>query len=274
MALPSRLLLLATVASGLVPSLEPLLWLPLGDSITLGCGSHEKPRDTDYAHCAPTAAGYRVPLAYALTQQGYSVSTMGTQTNGPAAWVLPQWLQHEGHPGMSIVQVLDDGHLNKSFAHASARGSSPGLITVHLGTNDCAVRIKHSRHGPVERYSAVQVAAHASALLAAIYERAPRARVFMASVIHYPRERSCVEGFNALLPGVVASHAALGMQAVYVPLAESEQLCATNSTEGGLRATGLCLGDQTHPTAAGYLRIAAVFSLAIAEAFAVRKYEA
>lgn len=274
MALASRLLLLAAVARGLVPSLEPLLWLPLGDSITLGCGSHEKPRDTDYAHCSPTAAGYRVPLAYALTQQGYSVSTMGTQTNGPAAWVSPQWLQHEGHPGMSMVQLLGDGHLNRSFAHASARGALPGLITVHMGTNDCAVRIKHSRHGPVERYSSAQVAAHASALLAALYARAPAARVFMASVIHYPRERSCVEGFNALLPGVAAAHRARGMQVAYVPLAESEQLCAANATEDGPRVAGLCLGDETHPTAAGYLRIAAVFSLAIAEAFAVRKYGA
>jgi len=266
----TRLLLLASLVHGLEPSLEPLLWLPLGDSITLGCGSLEKPRDSTYAHCSPFAAGYRVPLAYALTQQGFDVSTMGTLTNGPASWVSPQWLHHEGHPGLTIANVLDGGHLNKSFAHPSADGKLPGLITVHMGTNDCAVRFKHGRHGPLTRNSPTQIAEEADKLLAELYKLAPKARVFIASVIHFPKEHGCVEGYNALLPKIVADHRALGMQVSYVPLSESVKLCASNSTDETPRMSGLCLRDETHPTAAGYLHIAGAFALAIAEAFSGR----
>jgi len=267
MILATRLLVLATLAQGLEPSLEPILWLPLGDSITLGCGSLEKPRDRDYAHCSPFAAGYRVPLAYALTQQGFDVSTMGTQTNGPAAWVSPQWLHHEGHPGLTIANLLTNGQLNKSFAHPSANGKLPGLITVHMGTNDCAVRFKHGRHGPLTRNYPPQIAKEAEKLLAVLYERAPKARVFIASLIHFPKEHDCVAGYNALLPKVVADHRSRGMQVFYVPLSESVKLCASNSTDEEPRMSGLCLRDETHPTAAGYLHIAGAFALAIAEAF-------
>ena len=45
----------------------PLLWLPLGDSITWGCGTDAAPRGG--AACAADAGGYRVPIAWALSQQ-------------------------------------------------------------------------------------------------------------------------------------------------------------------------------------------------------------
>ena len=171
---------------------------------------------------------------------------------------------------MSMIQLVEDGHLNKSFAHKSANGMSPDLITVHMGTNDCAMRIKHSRHGPVERHSSAKVAEHADLLLKELFARAPRARVFMSSVIHYPREHQCIDGFNALLPEIIVKHQKRGMRVTYVPLAETERFCESNATDR-TGASGLCLGDETHPNAAGYLRIAAVFSLAIAEDFSARE---
>ena len=48
-----------------------ILWLPLGDSITWGCGTDGAPRGS--AACAKDAGGYRVPLAWALSQQGHNV---------------------------------------------------------------------------------------------------------------------------------------------------------------------------------------------------------
>ena len=64
---------------------KSVLWLPLGDSITWGCNS---PTIQD---CHSDSAGYRVPLALALSQHplglpsgaGFNISTMGTLETGP-----------------------------------------------------------------------------------------------------------------------------------------------------------------------------------------------
>lgn len=66
---------MATTLSFIAPLLSlagatDLLWLPLGDSITWGCGTDAAPRGG--AACAPDAGGYRVPLAWALSQQASS----------------------------------------------------------------------------------------------------------------------------------------------------------------------------------------------------------
>lgn len=75
---------------------KPLLWLPLGDSITWGCGTDSPPHGPD--SCVDDAGGYRIPLAWALSQAGYNVTTMGTLRTGPS-YVPRQWLHHEGHDG-------------------------------------------------------------------------------------------------------------------------------------------------------------------------------
>ena len=92
-----------TELMGAIPSDSPppasakgnLLWLPLGDSITWGCGTDAAPRGG--AACCATCGGYRVPTAWALSQAGYNISTMGTLKTGPA-YVPDQWIHHEGHP--------------------------------------------------------------------------------------------------------------------------------------------------------------------------------
>lgn len=107
----------------------PLLWLPLGDSITFGCGNSALPRQK--AVCVPNAGGYRVPLAWTLAQLNYNVSTMGTLTNGGDD-TPPQWHHHEGHPGWRWDQV--DDILDQSLETSP---TPPDLVTIHLGTNDC-----------------------------------------------------------------------------------------------------------------------------------------
>ena len=74
----------------------PILYLPLGDSITWGCGTDAAPRGG--AGCVKDAGGYRVPLIWALSQAGYNVTTMGTLKTGPS-YVPEAWISHEGHPG-------------------------------------------------------------------------------------------------------------------------------------------------------------------------------
>merc|ERR1712166_1587275 len=74
--------LLNPLSTSQTASPKDLLWLPLGDSITWGCGTDAAPRGG--GDCVRDDGGYRVPLAWALTQSGYNVSTMGTQSVGPS----------------------------------------------------------------------------------------------------------------------------------------------------------------------------------------------
>jgi hypothetical protein len=73
--------------------------LPLGDSITFGCGSDAAPPDW-YACCLRTSGGYRAPLWAALNGSSInaSITMVGYEKNGPA-WAPPEALSHEGHPG-------------------------------------------------------------------------------------------------------------------------------------------------------------------------------
>jgi hypothetical protein len=86
--------------------------LPLGDSITFGCGSNAEPGGNP--DCADDAGGYRVPLMWSLSSafgNATNVTTVGTLSNGPNS-SPSAWLNHEGHPGLrigtcSVANTLD-----------------------------------------------------------------------------------------------------------------------------------------------------------------------
>ena len=94
---------LALLASS--TALPQLKVLPLGDSLTFGCGSDAAPPDW-YACCTATSGGYRAPLWAALNGSSInaSVSMVGTVSNGPS-WVPAEQRAHEGHPGWTINQI-------------------------------------------------------------------------------------------------------------------------------------------------------------------------
>ena len=129
--------------------------------------------------------GYRVPLAYALSQPpgspwtatnpiGYTISTMGTLNTGPANYVPTQWLNHEGHPGWQIPQIT--AILNKSL---STNPAKPDLITIHLGTNDCDAKTPTT-----------EMEDRMNTLLAEILATTPTSQVFVADII------ATGDGFN------------------------------------------------------------------------------
>lgn len=223
---------------------KDLLWLPLGDSITWGCGTDAAPRGGPA--CAADAGGYRVPLSWALSQEGFNVSTMGTLFTGPG-YVPAQWLRHEGHPGWRYDQI--DAILDTSLK-TSPR--PPDLITVHLGTNDCD-------YGA----STAVLNARLQSLLNHTLERMPSAHVFLASMISLPRKPACADEFNKGLPAQLATFAARGMKVVYTPMQEWSGVCTATGADDPL--SGLCCGGKIHPTAAGYLRMASAFALSISE---------
>lgn len=96
----ARVLTVISLFSSIVAAPQDVLWLPLGDSITFGCTG---PTIQD---CHSTGGGYRVPLAFALSQpplgdptlEGFNISTMGTESTGPS-FIPAQWTKHCGFPG-------------------------------------------------------------------------------------------------------------------------------------------------------------------------------
>lgn len=181
-------------ATGVAPN---VLWLPLGDSITWGCTG---PTIQD---CHSDSGGYRVPLAFALSQAplgppsqpGMNLTTMGTLSTGPPT-VPSQWQRHEGHPGWQINTV--DQILNKSLATSP---KAPDLITIHLGTNDCNAKT-----------STDDMVARMNLLLSHIQAGAPRSQVYLASVISTGNPwDDCIQEFNKRVPSIVALWSKAGL---------------------------------------------------------------
>mmetsp|Transcript_31162 Transcript_31162/g.81716 ORF Transcript_31162/g.81716 Transcript_31162/m.81716 type:complete len:261 (+) Transcript_31162:92-874(+) len=236
-------------AAAHAPAPRNVLWLPLGDSITWGCTG---PTIKD---CHSDSAGYRIPLALALSQHplgspanvGFNLSTMGTLTTGPP-YVPKQWLAHEGHPGWQINMV--DGILNKSLATSV---QPPDLVTIHLGTNDC--------NGGV---SPADMVSRMNSLLLHLAAKAPTAQVFLGDVIATGNAwNSCILEYNKLVPGIVTTWAGHGMSIYYVPVYASMQPgCGAIGNE-----TDLCGGHQIHPTSAGYPKMASAYALTILQHF-------
>lgn len=124
--------------------------------------------------CHDTAAGYRIPLALALTQPalgaptapGFNVTTMGTDSTGPS-YVPLQWHRHCGFPGWTIPMIT--AFLPKAFASSPV---PPDLITIHLGTNDCG-----------QGHTPAQMVADMNTLLNHTFQTSPRSQVFLADTI-------------------------------------------------------------------------------------------
>ena len=69
-------------------------WLPLGDSITWGCGNGFLPA-TNPDECELDAGSYRIPTCLALEQWNITVTTLGSFKTGPASQP-DAWKNHEG----------------------------------------------------------------------------------------------------------------------------------------------------------------------------------
>ena len=106
---------------------QNVLWLPLGDSITFGCTG---PTIQD---CHSDSAGYRIPLALALSQSplgspdlvGFNITTMGTDSTGPS-YVPSAWTHHCGFPGWTALRChasRQSVHVNHDELTSKARGN-------------------------------------------------------------------------------------------------------------------------------------------------------
>ena len=101
--LPPLLVLAVLVVLSAGPGASGYTLLPLGDSITHGCGS-----DTVFpakADCGVDDGGYRTDLYALLVAAGHTVTMVGSAANGPASAPAAA-LSNEGHPGARTFQLV------------------------------------------------------------------------------------------------------------------------------------------------------------------------
>jgi lysophospholipase L1-like esterase len=188
----------------------PIRILPLGDSITDGAG-------------AP--GGYRAPLYQLLTNAGYKVDFVGTQTdNGAASLPDPD---HEGHSGWRIEQI--DSIILDVFAHIA----DPDIILVLIGTNDYG-----------QGYDTAHATNRLEALIAKMATNRPTAEIIVANLLKRsePYDTQIQTTFNPFVPGLVARQHALGREVYFDDLRSAVPLAD--------------MPDQLHPGQTGYNKMA------------------
>lgn len=185
--------------------------LPLGDSITFGCGSDAAPPNW-YACCTAESGGYRAPLWAALNGSAINASILmvGTESNGPS-WMPQEQRAHEGHPGWTISRIK--GLESKWVALA------PDVVLLMAGTNDVG-----------QNHTAAQIQADMKDLLTTLRATLPVAKIYVTSLLNFyssldPGLPQAVQIYNAALPALVS---AIG--ATFVDINKATGMCAPNNS--------------------------------------------
>jgi lysophospholipase L1-like esterase len=171
----------------------------------------------------PYPGGYRVGLWQRLAVGGYTVDFVGSMTNGPAELGDHD---HEGHVGWRIDQL--DANINTWLQQ-----SDPRTIMLLIGTNDMN-----------QNYDIGNAPARLSTLIDHIRAAKSQCELFVATIP--PETNATLEGrvraYNAAIPSVVAQ------KGPHVHLVKMYDALTTAD-----------LADGTHPTQAGYGKMAAVW---------------
>ena len=222
------------VGGGALPPPPPAgpRYMPLGDSITYG---------------QPVPGGYRNRLFTLLSTADptHTPDFVGSAVDNPSANLSSAGeANHEGHPGYVINQLTSnlDGTDNSSgnnggFWLTGGGGTgraaiNPDFILLHIGTNDISGGA-----------SAATAATRLGTLIDKIETLRPDATLIVASLI--PRNDSneaTSVSYNALIPGLVAQHQALGQKVYFTDM---HSLLTTAD-----------LSDTVHPNQAGYDKMA------------------
>ena len=202
--------------------------MPMGDSITLGSN---------------VTGGYRDPLYTLLTNRADTFTFVGSQTgSASAALTAAGQDHHEGHSGYVITNGTSRTGLDENLSSWIGPGhENPDKILLMIGSNDINLG-----------YNMTNAPARLSDLITHIYGYRPSVKLYVASIIPMSAggHQTDVQAFNAAIPGIVASHQALGRNVIYVPMYEALNI----STD---------LADGLHPNAQGYQRMAQAWDTAL-----------
>ena len=222
--------LLAGAALGAAADNPVLRIMPLGDSITHGSQSVR-------------GNGYRAPLYVALTNLGYNVDYVGTETDnyGKTDPFLAD-SDHEGHSGWKIENASNGiyDHIQGFFAQIG----DPHVILLHIGTNDT---------GDGETAFRGQATNRLVRLLDRIHECQPSAKVVVTTLMRRYTTAGDTEDnwkyaaitnvFNPAIPGIVAGQQAKGQAAYFL-----DMHAAVPSWDQ--------IADTVHPNDVGYTNMA------------------
>jgi len=223
-----------------VAAAAPVTVLPLGDSVTFGCGDGCKGTIGCGDQCAVTRpkeqAGYRAPL-WRMLSPGSATSPdwdfVGAQQNGPDDTDR----DHEGNPGWKIEQLwrIRDHYLPLN----------PDVILLHLGTNNMGVGLQ----------SADTALEHMKILLDVIFEGLPDVRLLLSTIIGASIEYGGLKHlpFNEGIRDFVTTYAAAGRHIELVDMARESAI-----GEKGCNPD-YCCPAGIHPTGDGYALMAEVW---------------
>ena len=211
------LLAVAASSASAVPTLRVL---PVGDSITYGSSVN---------------GGYRMPLYEMLTNAGFNVDMIGTQTGNSTGMAEPN---HEGHGGWRIDQI--DGIILGVLDQIV----DPDVILVLIGTNDFG-----------QSYDYTNAIYRLDALIAKMATNRPYAKIVVANLTERgePYNARIQALFNPFVQGVVSNHAALGRQVYFTDLRSAVPVAD--------------MPDALHPGALGYTKMATNWFGAITNQF-------
>jgi len=223
-----------------VATAAPVTVLPLGDSITFGCGDGCKGTIGCGDQCAISRpyeqTGFRAPLWHMLSPGSVTSPDwdfVGTQQNGPD----DSDRDHEGYPGWKIEDLW---RVREGWV-----ALNPDVILLHLGTNNMGVGLQQ----------ADEALKHMKILLDVIFDGVPNVRLLLSTIIgsatlygglqHLP--------FNEGIRDFVTTYAAAGHNIELVDMARESAI-----GEKGCNPD-YCCPAGIHPTGEGYPLMAEVW---------------
>ena len=222
--------LLAGTAFGAAADNPVLRIMPLGDSITHGSQSVR-------------GNGYRAPLYVALTNLGYNVDYVGTQTDNYSKddpFLADS--DHEGHSGWKIENASNG--IYDFIPEFFSQIDDPHVILLHIGTNDT---------GDGEPAFRSEATNRLVRLLDRIHECQPSAKVVVTTLMRrYTtagdltnnwKYAAITNVFNPAIPGIVADQQAKGQAAYFL-----DMHAAVSDWDQ--------IADTVHPNDVGYTNMA------------------
>ncbi|MGB4758946.1 MAG: SGNH/GDSL hydrolase family protein [Candidatus Saccharimonadales bacterium] len=195
----------------------PIKLMPLGDSITLGWNYYP-------GTSLPAPGGYRTLLWQKLVQQdGKNIDFVGTLSSGPPELSDKN---HEGHSGERIDQI-------RASIDTYLASAQPDVVLLTIGTNDV-----------LQNYSISAAPARLQDLVDRICTTRLNTRIVVSTIPPRPGLDSRVNTYNAAIPGVVTASQNKGCKTTYFNM---------NSY---MVSSDLASSDNTHPTMAGYDKMA------------------
>ncbi|KAI0870242.1 carbohydrate esterase family 3 protein [Hypoxylon argillaceum] len=179
-----------------------------------------------YGYTSNDGNGYRKFLRDMIVDYGNPVNMVGSRRNGTM-----EDNDVEGWPG----DIIDQVHAKAKVALPKYK---PNLVLINAGTNDCSGNVDLANAGK-----------RMSSMLDDVYTGSPRATVILSTLLvrSNASNQTCVLNVNSQFKTVAAAQRAKGRRLVLVDM------------QPPAGPTTAQLVDGTHPTEAGYAKMATIW---------------